>query len=142
SSRFPPLDDRARLGGRRRERRAGAACLDLTGEDLESPARDGLGGVFHEAEEVPEVVDREKAVAGELTGPQQVAQIGPRVPSACGTSASFLQRPGVPCEFRPLQVVVAIRSQDAAVAGETGGDDAIEHVRAAGDGVEKTLRVA
>src|SRR5439155_16674703 len=92
-----------------------------------------LANLPNEPDQEPQVVDRREPVSQDLAGHEEVAQIRSGKSLAGIAIAAFVRRTWVLDEPTVAQVDSPTLSQDRAVAGDPGGQHAIEHVDATGD---------
>ena len=109
---------------------------------MKGAGEDVLAGLAGEAEVEMEVVDREQAQTEDFLGFHQVAQVGAGEIFAGVALAAFLDRGGVLGERGVFEIEGSAGGEGGAVAGEAGGENAVEHIHTAGDHFEDLRRGA
>lgn len=100
---------------------------------------DGLAKLAHQVEEEVHVVGGQQDVAQDFIGPDQVAEVGATEIMAGVAAAGGVQRGGVTGVLGIVQVEPAAQEHGCAVAGQPGGQDAVEDVYAAQDSVDQVF---
>src|SRR5690606_7302652 len=116
-----------RLGERRLVTNPSLPLLHhLLPEVVEVPRQYRVSGVAEQPERVGEVVDAQQPVDGELTGDEQVPQVG--APVRAARQARTVRREGrrILGELGASQVVVAAAREHSPMPGEAGGPHAVE----------------
>src|SRR5205807_227543 len=114
-------------------------CMTKIGKSI---VDDALADGVDEAEDELKIVQRRKAVAEDLFGGEEVAEVGAAEGAAGVAGAALFNRARVFAERRLANVQAAVRRVDGAVAGEAGWRDAVERVDPPLDAGEEILRLA